>query len=196
MSVDGVRPSESWKVSSNLECKEVWGPLIDTSMCSVAIGEHFHRPPPPHTPCWCSACREQGGCPATIRIWIQVGQYLNKLYLLISTFRDSETLEASARASRFAKYFQPLNDLFAEQNKLIELQRSSFQTDRSGGRPPVFLTSGSGHLGQGGSEALYYSDTLPGQPQQPRAPGAVEASPSLYHLTSVSLPTYVARFRF
>ena len=117
-------------------------------------------------------------------------------YILISTFRDSETLAASARASRFAKYFQPLNDLFAEQNKLIELQRSSFQTDRSGGRPPVFLTSGSGHLGQGGSEALYYSDTLPGQPQQPRAPGAVEASPSLYHLTSVSLPTYVARFRF
>ena len=46
-----------------------------------------------------------------------------------STFRDSETLAASARASRFAKYFQPLNDLFAEQNKLIELQRSSFQTD-------------------------------------------------------------------
>ena len=120
-----------------------------------------------------------------------------KIYLYTdSLFRDSETLAASARASRFAKYFQPLNDLFAEQNKLIELQRSSFQTDRSGGRPPVFLTSGSGHLGQGGSEALYYSDTLSGQPQQPRAPGAVEASPSLYHLTSVSLPTYVARFRF
>ena len=113
-----------------------------------------------------------------------------------STFRDSETLAASARASRFAKYFQPLNDLFAEQNKLIELQRSSFQTDRSGGRPPVFLTSGSGHLGHGGSEALYYSDTLPGQPQQPRAPGAAEASATLYHLTSVTLPTYVATFRF
>ena len=115
---------------------------------------------------------------------------------MISKFRDSETLAASARASRFAKYFQPLNDLFAEQNKLIELQRSSFQTDRSGGRPPVFLTSGSGHLSQGGSEALYYSDTLPGQSQQPRAPSAVEASPSLYQLTSVTLPTYVARFRF
>ena len=109
------------------------------------------------------------------------------------SFRDPETIAASARASRFAKYFQPLNDLFAEQNKLIELQRSSFQPDRSKGRPPVFLTSGAGHHGQGGSEALYYSDTGAGQL---RAPGLGEAPPSLYHMTSVTLPTYVARFRF
>ena len=113
-----------------------------------------------------------------------------------SIFRDSETLAASARASRFAKYFQPLNDLFAEQNKLIELQRSSFQTDRSGGRPPVFLTSGTGHNGQGGSNALYYSDTLSGQPQQPRSPLTREVTPSVYNLASLTLPTYVARFRF
>ena len=113
-----------------------------------------------------------------------------------SILRDSETLAASARASRFAKYFQPLNDLFAEQNKLIELQRSSYQTDRSGSRPPVFLTSGTGHHGQGGSNALYYSDTLSGQPQQPRSPLTREVTPLMYALASVTLPTYVARFRF
>ena len=113
-----------------------------------------------------------------------------------SIFRDSETLAASARASRFAKYFQPLNDLFAEQNKLIELQRSSYQTDRSGSRPPVFLTSGTGHHGQGGSKALYYSDTFSGQPQQPRSPLTREVTPLMYDLASVTLPTYVARFRF
>ena len=71
-------------------------------------------------------------------------------------YRDQETLLASMAASRFAKHFQPLNDIVAEQNKLVELQRTQFQQDKT----PIFYTFGHQRLAllDNNNNTLFFND--------------------------------------
>merc|ERR1712212_105704 len=71
-------------------------------------------------------------------------------------YRDQETLLASMAASRFAKHFQPLNDIVAEQNKLVELQRTQFQQDKT----PIFYTFGQQRLSllDNNNNTLFFND--------------------------------------
>ena len=135
------------------------------------------------------------------------------------TYRDPETVAASERASLFAKYFQPINDVLAQQNKLVETQRS--QQLQYENQTPVFFTLANhgSRSGKSKSMPLYYSDSRYiglGQDQIFRStPTSLstsqqvfQSSPSLTtSMTSrrvlqptssveVTLPEYTARFRF
>ena len=131
-------------------------------------------------------------------------------------YRDQETLLASMAASRFAKHFQPINDIVAEQNKLVELQRSQFQQERT----PIFYTFGQQSLSLVDNDTLYINDikNIPltfrevfretsdreDQPttttvQPPRLANSVTNTKSVTIRrlpVGVSLPKYLATFHF
>ena len=135
-------------------------------------------------------------------------------------YRDPETVAASERASLFARYFQPINDVLAPQNKLVETQRShQLQYEN---QTPVFFTLANHGLRSSKSEArpLYRSDSrYIGLGSQDlifqNTPTSVSSSQHVFRtspslpasLTSrrvlqptssveVTLPEYTARFRF
>ena len=131
-------------------------------------------------------------------------------------YRDQETLLASMAASRFAKHFQPLNDIVAEQNKLVELQRTQFQQDKT----PIFFTFGQERLSLLDNETLFFNDikniplhfgqgfrgtsdredqptTTTDQPQRLGSSVANTNSVTFRRLpVGVSLPKYLTTFHF
>ena len=70
-------------------------------------------------------------------------------------YRDQQTIMASEEASRFAKHFQPINDIVAEQNKLVELQRNRFKQEKV----PVFFTFGELSLAANKEDTLFFTDS-------------------------------------
>ena len=148
---------------------------------------------------------------------LQLEPSLSKLSLTDNQFRDKETIEASKRASRFAKHYQPITDVIAQQNKLVETQRShQLQFDKQAS--PVFFTHSKADLTAVTSVAasttpspIFYSDTFRDTKNQFYFINKELEEPK-YYLTQqqptsttafvyefpyqVTLPKYMTRFKF
>ena len=135
-------------------------------------------------------------------------------------YRDQETVQAIQAATRFAKHFQPINDIVAEQNKLVELQRNQYQQEKT----PVFFTFGQQNFASEKNDTLFFNDiryipvgeNLRATPKQEQTYGfqtstmtqladfkslqassGLDRSATLKRLpVGVSLPTYSTTFHF
>ena len=74
-------------------------------------------------------------------------------------YRDRETLAASREVARFAFHYQPLNDVFSQQNKLEELQKL-VGLSKHADINPVFVTIGKSTADGTSNETLYYEDVV------------------------------------
>ena len=70
-------------------------------------------------------------------------------------YRDQDTVRASMKATNFARHFQPIIDILAEQNKLVELQRNRFKQEMV----PVFFTFGDRSYSYRNENTLFFSDS-------------------------------------
>merc|ERR1712168_470568 len=54
-------------------------------------------------------------------------------------YRDTETLQASLRVAKFAEKFQPLEDIYSQQNRLLEIQKRQGRSNVPSS--PIFFSS-------------------------------------------------------